>query len=116
MRIGLISGVLFSALSLHSQASNPDISKLKSAAESGDSSAQVALGLAYQNGRGAEANDGTAAEWHRRAAAAGNSEGQNDLRVMYMNGWGVEKNKEAAMRRYRLGPQQKNAHAMSNSW
>jgi len=114
MRIGLLSLLLLAALALHSQATNPDISKLKSAAEAGDSSAQVALGRAHQNGQGVEENDAIAVDWYRKAALAGSSEGQNDLGVMYMNGWGVEKNKEEAVHWYRLAAKQKNAHAMFN--
>ncbi len=110
----VFTSVLLARLTLHSQVNDPDISKLKAAAESGDSHSQVALGLAYQNGRGVEANDAIAKDWYQKAAAAGNSEGQNDLGVMYMNGWGIEKNKEEAVRWYRLAAKQRNAHAMFN--
>jgi TPR repeat protein len=96
------------------QDTQPDISKLHAMAEGGDASAQLTLGLAYQNGRGVQEDDALAAEWYRKAAEAGNAEAQNDLAVMYMNGWGVEKDKAEAARWYRLAVKQKNAHAMFN--
>jgi uncharacterized protein len=91
-----------------------DISKLEGLAEKGEPSAQLALGLAYQNGRGVPQNDAVAVGWYRKAAEAGNSEAQNDLGVMYMNGWGVNKDKQEAVRRYHIAAKQKNAHAMFN--
>src|SRR5437899_236299 len=100
--VTVISMALLSFSQENQSQNKPDISKLRAAAEAGDAAAQAALGLAYQNGRGAEQNDALAVDWYRKAAAAGNSEAQNDLGVMYMNGWGVEKNKEEAVRWYRL--------------
>jgi TPR repeat protein len=96
------------------QDTKPDIPKLQAMAEGGDASAQLSLGLAYQNGRGVEQDDSVAVEWYRKAAAAGNSEAQSDLGVMYMNGWGVDKDKAEALRWYHLAAKQKNAHAMFN--
>jgi TPR repeat protein len=96
------------------QDTKPDIPKLQAMAEGGDASAQLSLGLAYQNGRGVQQDDSIAVEWYRKAAAAGNSEAQSDLGVMYMNGWGVEKDKAEALRWYHLAAKQKNAHAMFN--
>lgn len=68
------------AIAAVSQTTNakPDIPALQTMAASGDPSAQLALGLTYQNGRGVQQNDAVAAEWYRKAAAAGNSEAQND--------------------------------------
>jgi len=91
-----------------------DIPKLKALAENGEPSAQLALGLAYQNGRGMPQNDALAVGWYRKAAEAGNSEAQNDLGVMYMSGWGVNKDKQEAVRWYHIAAKQKNAHAMFN--
>jgi TPR repeat protein len=96
------------------QDAEPDIPRLQSMAGAGDPSAQLALGLAYQNGRGVQQSDAIAVEWYRKAAAVGNSAAQNDLGVMYRNGWGVEKNKEEAVRWYHLSAKQNNAHAMFN--
>ena len=56
------------------QDTKPDIPKLQAMAEGGDASAQLSLGLAYQNGRGVQQDDSIAVEWYRKAAAAGNSE------------------------------------------
>lgn len=74
----------------------------------------LALGQAYQHGRGVEPHHAAAVDWYRKAAAAENAEAENALGVMYMNGWGLEKNKEEAVRWYRLAARQKNAHAMIN--
>jgi hypothetical protein len=68
------------------QDTKSDIPKLQAMAEGGDASAQLSLGLAYQNGRGVQQNDSIAVEWYRKAAQGGVSQAQR-LGVMYMNGW-----------------------------
>jgi uncharacterized protein len=108
-----VSTAAFSQIA-QTEDTKPDIRKLQTMADAGDPAAQLALGLAYQNGRGVQQSDPLAVEWYRKAAAAGNAEAQNDLGVMYMNGWGVEKNKAEAVRWYHLAVKQKNAHAMFN--
>jgi TPR repeat protein len=122
---GLIDGAMVLLLSLslsktafsqvaQTSSTKPDILKLQTMAEGGDPSAQLSLGLAYQNGRGVQQSDALAAEWYRKAALAGNAEAQNDLGIMYMNGWGVQKDKPQALRWYHMAVKQKNAHAMFN--
>jgi uncharacterized protein len=96
------------------QNNGSDISAVQELAEKGDSSAQLALGLAYQNGQGVRQDDGIAARWYRKAAEAGNSEAQNHLGIMYMNGSGVNRDKEEAVRWYLIAAKRRNAHAMFN--
>lgn len=91
-----------------------DISHLQAKAEGGDAAAQLALGVAYDEGNGVLQSDALAAKWFRKAADQGNAEAQNALGVMYRVGLGVERNKEEALKWYRKAARQKNANAMFN--
>jgi len=91
-----------------------ETSQLQANAEAGDASAQLALGRAYQDGKGVPQDYTLAAKWYQKAAEQGNAVAQNNLGIMYRTGSGVEKNKEEAVKWYGLASRQKNASAMFN--
>ncbi len=91
-----------------------EISRLRSKAESGDASAQVALATAYKAADGVALNYETAASWFRKAADQGNADAENALGVMYGMGEGVEKNKEEALRWFHKAAKDGSAAAMFN--
>jgi TPR repeat protein len=62
------------------------------AAEQGDASAQVNLGVMYAHGRGVPHDDKEAAKWYRLAAEQGRASAQFNLGLMYANGQGVPQN------------------------
>lgn len=91
-----------------------EISDLQKRADSGDASAQFALGRAYESGNGPPRRADQAAMWYRKAAEQGNEKAQNSLGVLYWLGDGVEKDKAEAVRWYRKAARQGNATAMFN--
>lgn len=97
-----------------SKLSSSEIAQLQSKGDAGDTSAQLALGRAYQDGNGVPQNDELAAKWYRKAAEQGNATAQNNLGIMYRTGSGVEKNTEEAVNWYRKAAQQGYANAMFN--
>ncbi len=90
------------------------ISQIQAKAESGDASAQEALGKAYEEGNGVSRDDKSAVKWYRKAADQANAVAEDDLGVMYRLGQGVEKNTEEAVRWYRKAAKHGNAEAMFN--
>lgn len=74
--------------------------QFKEAAERGDATAQVTVGLAYREGIGASQDYYKAFEWLKKAAEQGEAEAQNHLGNLYENGQGVEKNETKAMEWY----------------
>ena len=74
--------------------SSQEDAQLNFKAKQGDATAQVKLGLKYQNGDGVEKNDKVAVEWYRKSADQGNSDAQANLGVMYLLGAGIEKSIE----------------------
>ena len=66
--------------------------KLLTLAKSGDSEAQLKLGLSYLTGRGIEKNSEQAFYWYNQAALNGNVFAEHNLADMYLRGDGVEKN------------------------
>lgn len=58
-------------------------------AESGDSAAQLRLGLAYYYGTGAAKDPSRAAYWFQQAAERGSAWAENDLCILYNEGIGV---------------------------
>jgi TPR repeat protein len=91
-----------------------EIRQLQAKAEAGDSTAQSALGKAYQDGNGVPQNDAMALKWFRKAADQGDAAAENNLGVMYRMGSGVERDKEEAVRWYLKAAKQSNAKAMFN--
>lgn len=90
----------------HRQGNNSDaILWFTKAASSGDPTAQVNLGIIYENGehpQGRKSEDGheartpdleNAVHWYRMAAEAGDADGQSNLGDMYEHGKGVDVDK-----------------------
>ncbi len=76
----------------------PDVKSLTKKAEAGDVTAQIALGLAYDQGKGGlEQDRRKAAEWFGKAAAQGAAEAQFNLGTMYDLGAGVKKDQAKAL-------------------
>jgi TPR repeat protein len=65
------------------------LASIKARAETGDSKAQVQLGVAYAAGDGVAADDAEAAKWFRRAAEQSDAAGEYSLGEMYLTGRGV---------------------------
>jgi TPR repeat protein len=68
----------------------------RAAAEKGDASAQLYLGLAYDLGRDVPRDSVEAARWYRMAEAAGSASAASNLGVLYHNGDGTVKDSVAA--------------------
>jgi hypothetical protein len=62
------------------------------AAEQGDATAQLQLGIMYADGRGVPQNFSDAAKWYRLAAEQSNAQAQYNLGVLYVRGEGVPVN------------------------
>ncbi len=74
-----------------------DVSQtLKTRASQGDATAQFALGLLYQQGKGFVQNSTRAAEWYAKAADQGSTDAQTNLAVLYAQGQGVPQDYVAA--------------------
>lgn len=86
-------------------------SALRTKAESGDTAAQVELGLRYIDGVGVGKDLAQAADWFRKAAMLGSAQGQLELGVMYVNGEGMPADEREGYAWYLLSSQQGNANA-----
>lgn len=64
----------------------------KKAAEQGDVTAQLNLGLMYKEGEGVLQDYEQSFYWYRKSAKQGNANAQNSLGIMYECGYGVKKN------------------------
>ena len=64
-------------------------------AESGNTSGQFKLGLAYYEGKGTPQDYEEAVHWWRQAANNGHIPAQNMLGQMYYRGYGIELHQEA---------------------
>lgn len=91
-----------------------EISDLQSRADSGDATAQFALGKAYESGNGVPRRADQAATWYRKAAEQGDKKAQSSLGFLYWSGDGVQKDKAEAVRWYRKAARQGDANAMFN--
>ena len=58
-------------------------------AEEGDATAQINLGVMYEDGKGVLTNYKTAMKWYKRAAEQGDPRAQVNLGLMYAKGKGV---------------------------
>jgi len=67
---------------------------------SDDPAAWVALGNAYRQGQGVEADEVEAFTWYEKAAKAGHFQGQYSLGVMYDQGLGTRQSDKEALRWY----------------
>jgi TPR repeat protein len=90
------------------------ISLFQPLAEGGDASAQVALGLMYNNGQGVTRDYAEAVKWYRLAADQGSADGQAALGAMYDNGHGVTQDDAEAVKWYRLAARQGDEFAQYN--
>ena len=76
------------------------------AADQGDVSAQVFLGVMYELGHGVSQDDAEAARWYRLAADQGDANGQFQLGRMYVTGEGVPQDYVQAHMRFNLAAAQ----------
>jgi uncharacterized protein len=70
-------------------------------AQTGDSNAETALGILYDDGHGVPKDQRAAVMWYRKAAEAGNPQAQLNLGIHYEQGQGVEQDYAAALDWYR---------------
>lgn len=92
----------------------PDVKALEKKAAAGDAEAQIALGLAYDQGKGVEQDRRKAAEWYGKAAAQGSAEAQFNLGTMYDYGVGVKKDPAKAVELFAKAAEQGMADAQFN--
>jgi hypothetical protein len=94
---------------------DPEVEQLTPAAEQGDATAQLKLGLHYYNnlGRHHPPDYAEALKWFRLAAEQGNAEAQDRVGMMYYAGRGVPRDYTEAARWYLLAAQGGNDHAQS---
>jgi TPR repeat protein len=92
-----------------------DLAQIKALANTGDARAQTLVGLAFDWGRGGEAQDfAQAMTWYRKAADQGNATAQFGIGRLYDNGHGVKQDYAQAMTWYRKAADQGNATAQYN--
>ena len=87
---------------------------LKSAADLGDSDAQVNLGYMYARGQGTAADQAEAMRLYRLSADSGNGEGMNAIAYKYTYGTGVPIDMKMAVRWYCQAIAQGNPRALNN--
>jgi len=83
-------------------------------ADQGNASAQISLGLMYDNGHGVPQDYAEAVKWYRKAADRGNAAAQFTLGTMYDNGHGVPQDYVEAVKWYRKAVGQGNGAAQNN--
>ena len=105
---------LIAATTCLAQQDAPDLASLEKKASAGDAEAQIALGLAYDQGRGIAQDRRTAAEWFAKAAAQGVAEAQFNLGTMYSSGVGVRKDEAKAVEWFEKAATQGFADAQFN--
>jgi len=76
------------------------------AANKGDASAQIMLGLMYANGQGVAQDYNQAVLWYQKAADQGNAPAQNSLGLAYATGRGVTQDYKQAVAWYRKAAEQ----------
>lgn len=90
------------------------LKEFKKAAEQGDASAQVGLGVMYHNGQGVPQDDAQAVVWYKKAAEQGHASAQFNLGVMYGKGEGVPQDDSQAVVWYKKAAEQGDAIAQYN--
>lgn len=84
-------------------------------AKAGDEEAQVAVGNAYESGKGAKLNKAEASKWYGRAADQGNAEAQFKLATLFHEGApGLKKNPDRAAKLYAAAAKQ--GHVEAQNW
>ncbi len=97
------------------QAEDPDLGKLKVAAEHSDPEAEFTLAQAYDKGKGVSSDPKKAFEYYRRAAEHGSAKAQNNLASLYFTGSdGVKANKIEARKWLRKAAEQGAALSQDN--
>lgn len=91
-----------------------EINQLQTNAQSGEATAQLTLGKAYEDGNGVPQSDNQALKWYRAAAEQGNPSAQNDVGLMFRLGHGVEQDKQEAVKWYRKAAKQEYPSALFN--
>jgi len=113
--ICLVQEAVTQAQSLGSKPLSPaEINQLQTKAQAGDSTAQLNLGKAYEDGYGVLQSDKQAVKWYQAAAEQGNAAAQNNLGLMFRLGHGVEQDKLEAVNWYRKAARQGNPGAAFN--
>lgn len=84
------------------------------AAAKGHLEAMNALGQAYQQGKGTDANPATAAEWYRKAAEQKLADAENNLGMLYLEGKGVARDLNEAFRLFERAAAQKDPWGLNN--
>ena len=74
----------------------------REAADAGDVSAMLGLGVLYDTGHGEQQDFAKALAWYRRAAEAGNARAMFNVGAMYDNGRGTAVNRSEAVRWYAM--------------
>lgn len=107
-------GPFHSAQPLVDHKAETSIESLRKAAEQGNVSAQIALGLIFADGRGVARNEAAAMTWFRTAAEQGDAVGQNNLGAMLTIGPRALKNEAEAVVWFRKAAEQGNNDAKVN--
>ena len=84
------------------------------AAEEGVVSAQLNLGVMYDNGKGVPEDDAEAVKWYTLAAEQGNAAAQLNLGIKYAKGQGVAQDDVEAVKWYKLAAEQGETAAQYN--
>jgi localization factor PodJL len=95
-------------------APNSPAQRIVALANTGDSRAQLVLGMKYLEGSGTQINEAEAARWLARAAQQGEPLAQYRLGTLYERGRGVPTNGKLATHWYDLAAKQGNRKAMHN--
>ena len=88
---------------------------LRSAAESGDPSAQFIVATRYLDGEGVPQDVNQAAHWYQKAALAGSAPAQYRLATLFERGRGVPRDPATALVWYQRAAEQGNVKAMHNA-
>ena len=83
-------------------------------AEKGNATAQINLGVMYEDGRGVPVDYRRAVKWYKRAAEQGDVRAQVNLGLMLVNGTGVKKNNVYAYMWWNLAASNGDKDAVSN--
>jgi tetratricopeptide (TPR) repeat protein len=84
------------------------------AAERGDSTGMLTLGMLYLRGAGVRQDYAAALKWWRAAAALGNIRAQNNIGVIFRDGLGVERNYDEAIKWFESAAANGDAYAHRN--
>jgi localization factor PodJL len=95
-------------------APNSPAQRIVALANTGDSRAQLVLGMKYLEGSGTQINEAEAARWLARAAQQGEPLAQYRLGTLYERGRGVPADAKLATHWYELAAKQGNRKAMHN--